>query len=65
MPRRICPTMEDHEWVTDLRGRCHCQACGLKPEDSDEAHTMEGIDELSDNPSTWNGLVDYSGEGDD
>lgn len=57
MPRRICPTMEDHEWVTDLRGRTHCQACGLKLEDADEAHVMQDLEDLE--RRDWSSMCDY------
>lgn len=58
MPRRICQSIDDHEWVSDtlLGAPCYCQACGLKLEDADEAHVMEGIEEVESDD--WRKLVD-------
>lgn len=46
MSPRICPEIDDHEWVSDgPYGECHCQACGLTLEDAIEAHSMQEMTE--------------------
>jgi hypothetical protein len=46
MPKRICPSLDDHSWVSDgPYSETYCMDCGLKLEDAIEAHFMQEIEE--------------------
>lgn len=51
MSSRLCPEIDDHEWVSDGPNcECYCMSCGLKLEDAIEEHSMMGLDEEDDEP---------------
>ena len=46
---RLCPSIEDHEWVPDDDGIGYvCQACGVDMEDAAMEHDMADVDDDDD-----------------